>query len=851
MRRHFRGHGSFAFPSLVIVATFLCLLCGCTSSLDSLFGKTLPPDEGVQKIPGIAEKVTVKRDNMGVPFIDAASLEDLIVAMGYISACDRFAQMEGFRLVGQGRLSEMAGQAAVEMDIYLRAMGVNKAAEIILNSASADLRHFLKLYSDGVNAYLDNNPLPMMVRVTGHKPEKWEPIDSISVFLVLTLGLAQNLHEEIGILNLAQKISPEKLAWLTPIYPDEPLPFTEMKKLEGLDLTTAAADLENIFSVICRTNKLVVPAAAASNNWVVSGRLTKSGKPILANDTHLPLVMPSFWHLMKLRCPTLEGAGVALAGVPGIIAGYNGHIAAGMTMVMADNQDVFLEKLQQKDDGLYYLYKGDWIKTATRDEVIKVKGGKDVSVTVHETVHGPLMNRILAKDPRHLLVPMPTDQALGIAVSWAAFEPDRTMDVFFNIMRATSVDGILTWTASSRTIIPLNLVMADEKDIAWQVTGRFPVRKGGRGLCPSPGWTGEYDWEGFLNPSLHPVVKNPEEGFIGTANNRTVPADFTYTLSSSWYYPDRAGRIRQLIEKSGTEFTAETARAMQADTFSPFVGYIKQALLDETTLEKMKSAWSGEKDKTRAEAGLKVLREFNGFMNVDSAGAAFCGAFMSCLSKNLFADECGGTDTLAWKSLAEIFLMAYSAHHDHLSGRCQTSPFWDDVTTTVVEQRHEILARTVLDAIDLLEEKCGPEPEYWQWGKMHHYEWLTDASRLAPHMGFLDRLGMKIMSGYIDRGPFPAPGDHTTLNVSGYHPGRDFDTWLIPAMRIIVDFGSEEPMVGINSSGQSDNPASPHYDDGIFAWMKGEYQNFPFQEKNIEKQYTKTLLLTPEPCQGN
>lgn len=839
----------FLHRPVTVCGLIICVLItgmafsGCSRLLDSFFNNSLPPDKGKQTLAVISEQVTVKRDSLGIPFVEAANLEDLVTAMGYVSACDRFAQMEGFRLVGQGRLSEMVGPAALEMDTYLRAMDVNKAAEILYKSASSDLRRMLDLYSRGVNAYLDNNPLPTTVKLTGHEPEPWEAIDSISVFIVLTLGLAQNLHEEIGILNLAREISPEKLAWLTPIYPDELLPFDEMKKLAGLDLSAAAESLDHLYSTICMTNRLAVPAAAASNNWAVSGRLTRSGKPILANDTHLPLVMPSFWHMMKLRCPELEGAGVALAGVPGIIAGYNGHIAAGMTMVMADNQDVFLEQLKEKDDGLYYLYKGQWLKTTTRREIIKVKGQKDVTLTIHETVHGPLMNRILTTEPRHLLVPLPTHQSLGIAVSWAAFEPDRTMDIFFNIMRSKSVDEILTWTGSSRTIIPLNLVMADDKDIAWQVTGRFPVRKKGRGLCPSPGWTGEYDWEGFLNPSLHPVVKNPEKGYIGTANNRTVSPDFPYTLSSSWYYPDRIQRINQMIE-STDGYTAEDARRMQLDVFSPFSTVIKQALLTNTTYRQMESKWTDE-EKTKAETGLAVLRAFDGDLRVDSAGAAFCGAFLTCLSRNLFADECGGTDSLAWKSLTEIFQMSYSALHDHLTMRGQNSPFWDDVRTEPVEQRYEILAASVLDAVDMLAEKCGSTADQWAWGKLHTYKWVTDASSLSPYMGFFDRTGMKLLSGYFDRGPYPAPGDHTTLNVSGYHLGNNFKTWLIPAMRIIVDFGSDEPFVGINSSGQSDNPSSPHYDDGIRAWLNGDYQPFPFREENIKKQYTKTLVLEP------
>jgi acyl-homoserine-lactone acylase len=380
--------------------------------------------------------------------------------------------------------------------------------------------------------------------------------------------------------------------------------------------------------------------------------------------------------------------------------------------------------------------------------------------------------------------------------------------------------------------------MADKNDIAWQVTGRYPLRKKGRGLCPSPGWKGEYDWKGFLDPSLHPASKNPQKGYIGTANNRTVPIDFPYVLSSAWYYPDRAERIEQMLQ-GVKEYSVEKAKAMQLDIYSPFVEVIKAALLDEETLEEMSSTWKNSKQNQKAEKALALLRNFDGMMRVDSAGAAFCGAFLFSLSKNLFADELGGTDTQAYKSLLETYLLKYSPLHDHLNNRCKNSPFWNG-------KRSQILAQTVLDAIAILEERCGNNPEDWQWGKLHTYYWKTDSTMLSDYMDFISKTGIKFLSGYFDRGPFPAPGDHTTLNVSSYYPGKNFDVWNIPEMRIIVDFGSDEPLIGINSTGQSDNPSSPYYDDGIKAWYEGRYQNFPFKEKNVRKHYTNILTLLPE-----
>jgi acyl-homoserine-lactone acylase len=425
-----------------------------------------------------------------------------------------------------------------------------------------------------------------------------------------------------------------------------------------------------------------------------------------------------------------------------------------------------------------------------------------------------------------------------MALSWSGYEPDHTMDIFFKMMLAKSADEAAKYAREQTSILPLNLVMADKNDIDWQVTGRYPLRKKGRGLCPSPGWTGEYDWNGYLDPLLHPSSKNPEKGYIGTANNRTIPIDFPYILSSSWYYPDRAERIDQMI-KATDKYTADDAKAMQLDVYSPFVQTIKSVLSDETTLKEMTAAWKNPEKRQAAQKALEILRNFDGNMRVDSAGAAFCGAFISSLSGNLFADELGGPDSVAYKSLQETYLMGYSALHDHLTDRCKTSPFWRG-------KRSEILAKTVLDAVGILEKRCGKDPGTWQWGKLHTYYWKTESTKLADYMGFVEKESLKLLSGYFDRGPYPAPGDHTTLNVAAYHPGTDYDVWLIPEMRIIVDFGSDEPFIGINSSGQSENPASPNYDDGITAWREGKYKDFPFKEENINKLYTKTLTLLPK-----
>ncbi|GAB6096218.1 acyl-homoserine-lactone acylase QuiP [Desulfatiferula olefinivorans] len=814
--------------------------------LDSRYAGTLEPAEGEHRLAGLEKPVRVSRDNLGIPHIQAETVEDLVFASGYISAMDRLAQMIEFRLAAQGRLAEMSGKSGLELDYFLRALDIKKGALLMLDASSPELKRLLQIYCDGVNAYMDEQKrLPINIDISGYTPEAWKPVDSASVFVFLTLGLAQNLHEEIDILNMLSKVGAENMAWLIPVYPDEPLPFAEMNKLKEIDLSGSADDLKKLFAVGSRAADLAFLHTAASNNWVVSGKRTPGGASLLANDTHLPLSMPSIWNMTSLACPGYRGAGIALAGLPGIVAGFNGHVAWGMTMVMADNQDLFIEKLKTEDGALHYLYQGQWKKAAEREEIFKIKGEKPVTRIIYETVHGPLLNGLLENAPLNAIAPQPARFPFGFALSWAAFEPDATMDAFFGIARAENLDQAVA-TMKNITGIPLNMVAADKDNIAWLVTGRYPLRKNGTGLFPSPGWTGDYDWTGFLDTERFPREINPERGYCQSANHRTVPADYPHRLSSSWYYPERSERIAQMIETESV-YTLKTAQTMQTDTVSLSAEKFKRTLFDLDTLAAVNGFIDALSETRRANAreGLALLRQFDGNMTADSKAAAFFAVFSSELLKNIFLDELGPEGSDSWNAFLDTHLLSYSALPDHMTERCRKSPFWDKIQTEKTETREEILALSLADAVSFLEEELGNNRDTWTWGRLHTYRWDIEASKMADHLGFIERSGMKFLSDYFNRGPFPAPGDHNTLNVSAYHPGKDFDTWLIPAMRIIVDFSREEPMIGINSSGQSGNPASPHYDDGIHEFLDGRYQPFPLQEANVSKHYTRTLTLLP------
>jgi acyl-homoserine-lactone acylase len=453
----------------------------------------------------------------------------------------------------------------------------------------------------------------------------------------------------------------------------------------------------------------------------------------------------------------------------------------------------------------------------------------------------------MKNDPIQLFQPKPVDLPYGITLSWAVTGEDKeSADAIFGMSFAKSVDEAIP-LVKHLNAMALNIVFADKDNIAWQVTGTYPLRAKGRGLMPSPGWTGEYDWMGILDPMNLPRSKNPPAGFIGTANNRTVPRDYPHILSSSWYWPERAERIDQMASAT-YRHTVKTCKDMQLDTYSLFVPKLKDTLLTGKLAGEIIQEINGWKDEGRrekAKLALTMLKDFDGDMRTDSKGAALVGALLHCATRNIFLDELGPEDSKAWSAFLVINNESYNATCDHILIRGDESPFWDDVKTSGKETKVQILALSLADAVTILESSMGSDPKEWRWGILHTSVWETEASKMADRMGAVERVAMKALWSYFNRGPYPAPGDIFTLNVSQYTMGDNFDTWLIPEMRIIVDFSQEEPMYGVNSSGQSDNPSSPHYDDGIHAWRKGEYIRFPFREESVKAQYREALVLTP------
>ncbi len=841
--------------ALLLSAFFVMVfLHGCTI-LDYRLQRTVHGETGSVELPGLRFDAYIRRDEMGIPVVQAVDMDDLAYASGYAMASDRLAQMVSYSLLGQGRLAEMAGPPVLDIDVYVRTLDLPSAARKQFEQLPPKYHQILARFSDGVNAYLDTHMdrLPLDFKLSGYTPEAWQPIHSLYIFNVLNLGLSFNLHEEVAFLNIARVLGPQKAAWLFPVHPDEPLSFDKARVLgelwgengkgefqAGIDedlriLTDAGEQLASI---------LMPMGVAASNNWAVSPYRTAKGASVVANDTHLPLEHPPIWMLLQLKAPGYHVAGVAMPGIPAIVAGYNGDVAWGMTMVMGDSQDVFIEQIRQIDGTDHYRYKGEWHPVTTRTETFHVKGSDPVERTIASTRHGVLLNQALSSKPAHPLMPPETKSDFRLAVQTTLHEPDNSLESIYALNTATDMDAAREAIRRIR-FMNLNFIYGDADHIAWQVSGRYPVRKNGRGHLPSPGWTGEYDWAGFLPVDRHPHAMDPVPGYLYTANNRTIDPGEGPVLGSSWYAPERAERIRQLLSTDDA-YDFRAAVKMQNDRHDVMVKKLQDLFFDSPTAGEIAEAIDGWDDPRRgdqARLALDILRDFDGNMTAEASGAAIYGIFQHALTRNLFEDELGPDDGVAWQSFRSLNRGIYGPVQDHLFERPE-SPFWDNIhTPDKSETRAEIIAASLADAAAYARKKMGRNPEDWQWGKIHAYTWRTPTTKMRKHFPLFQRFGAWMISRYTDRGPYPAGGGFNTLNVAAYHRGENFDVWLIPAMRMVVDFGRDEPLFLVNSGGQSGNPASPHYDDGIPVFLSGGNRQMAYRPENIRNQYKNVFTL--------
>lgn len=833
----------------VIVIVLLVAVLAAALFLWITVRRPFPKTDGVITLDGLQAEVNVYRDEHGVPHIYAQNEEDLYFAQGFVHAQDRFWQMEFWRHVGQGRLAEIVGQDLVETDTFIRTVGWNRMAQTHLDyyeQEAPEVMAVLEAYSAGVNAYLaqqgDNISLNRTVLGLVQDPweiEPWEPLDTISWGVVMAWDLGGNWSNELTRARLIQELGAATTETLLPEYPYDTRPVIarEEQLLQSApDDDEASSDDENRSpddgedsedsdargDVVdwSRVNTTVAgeppvvslvrgTLATGSNSWVVSGAHTATGMPLLANDPHLGIQMPSIWYEVGLHAPDHDVVGFSFAGVPGVIIGHNAHIAWSMTNVGPDVQDLYVEKINPSDP-LQYEFEGEWVDMEVIEEVIHVNGGEDVLLQVRQTRHGPIINDVI------------DDQSDLLALRWTVQEANPIFKAIIGFNNAQDYEAFRE-AARYFQAPAQNLVYADtEGNIAYQMPGRIPIRTAGDGLTPAPGWTGEYEWEGEIPFEELPAMLNPDEGYIVTANNAVVEAGYPYLISHYWAAGDRAQRIVEMIEEAIArgDVSADDFAQMHMDA---------RSLLAESYVPLFQGLSS---DDARVQAAIERMRGWDLQSRPGSVPAALFELFSMHLAQAALADELGDAadDYLGNSGGTQRSFL-------HMLAQQEEASWWDNVNTDAEESREDILLQALEETVGWFEDNVGDDMESWTWGEIHTATFVSDP---------LGQSGIGLIEGIVNRGPFAVGGSTSAVNANSWSWDDPAAVGGHPSMRMILDADSWDDSLAIHPTGQSGHPFHKHYDDFIEMWLNGQYHPQWFSREAVEEAAVDELVLRPE-----
>ena len=587
--------------------------------------RATPQVSGSVLLPGASMPVEVLRDTDGVPHIRAATEADAMFGLGVVHAQDRLWQMEFQRRLGRGRLAEILGPDALRTDRFFRVLDLDQIVTDNWPHLDAATRTLADAYLAGVNAWiaqLVSGTLPIEFALIGISPEPFTREDLGVWSKVMALGLSTNWRDELLRARIVGRLGEDAAAVLMPAYtaggpiivPEGIGPTAAAQKALSASRTAAPLVSDGTLAALMRAAPDAASGIAASNNWVLHGTRTASGKPVLANDPHLGTRIPSVWYLAHVSGGKLDAIGATLPGLPGIIIGHNQRVAWGETNVMTDVQDVFVERVNARQEA---LYRGVWEPMRVRRESIKVKGAPDEVLVVRSTRHGPLVSDIL---------PGSTD---ALALRWSALDAaDRTLDAFLRLNLAGNWEEFTA--ALSHLHAPMqNFVYADvDGNIGYFAPGAIPIRPRANGTLPVPGWTGEDDWAGYVPLDQVPRAFNPGRGFVVTANNQALPDDYPHIISTNYEPGYRAARIIAMVEERSRTTVEDTAR-MQADVLSAQVAVLRPWLL------------RGESHGDRAADAKARLAQWDGAVRADSAAAALFEAWKGAAVRRIFADELG------------------------------------------------------------------------------------------------------------------------------------------------------------------------------------------------------------------
>lgn len=756
--------------------------------------------DGTVAVAGPEAEVEILRDDWGIPHILATTPEDAYFGLGFAHAQDRLFQMEQQRRLAQGRLSELLGASTREFDRFIRTLGLYRAAEESVAALDPATLKALEAYAAGVNAYMASHSgalAPEFALLLADAPEPWRPADSVAWLKVMALHLSGNWRQEALRARLVALLGEEKAATFFPAHPADATSIVDAARFPPGEWPQTLLDL-------------LPQSGNGSNNWVVDGRHTSSGLPILANDPHLGFSMPAVWYLAHLEAPGLSVAGATLPGIPTIVSGTNGRIAWGITNTGPDTQDLFIERPDPDDPARYLTPEGS-APFIRREETIGVRWGEDLTFTVEETRHGPVISGI-----REEADTLGEEDGDVIALAWTMLSgSDRTMDAGLALHTA---EGWSDFMAAARHYDgpQQNIVYADRRgNIGLIAPALIPIRAGGQGMVPTRGWTGEGDWTGFIPFEALPRLRNPASGVIATANDRLVGDDYPWFLSNDWEPGYRGGRIRDLLA-ARDDHDIESFRVIQNDTFSLFaVDLLPMALAAEPQSD------SGRSLKAR-------LAGWDGTMAPDFIAPTVFQAWYRELTRAIYADETGEVFRDAWW-FRTIFVKSVLA--GEAGGWC------DDVTThDHVETCEELAGESFDRAAAFLEVRYGADPQAWRWGKVHAIHLNHRLFGMIPGIAALTGLEMEIGGGRF------------TVATTGYvynDDNRVFESVHGPVLRTIIAMGQADGARFVILPGQSGNPFSPFWDNMAARWLANDPIPIPLGREGIAAAHR--LLLEPAP----
>ncbi|MES2767300.1 MAG: penicillin acylase family protein [Bacteroidota bacterium] len=814
----------------------------------SMATRSHPEEAGTFELPLLKDSVQVYRDEFSIPHIIANSEADAFFSLGYTHAQDRLWQMDMARRAGRGKLSEVIGSETVAMDKFFRALDITKTAHNNLLKSSKQSKSILTAYTNGVNAYIHSHQsaLSFEFDALGYKPADWKPEDC------LVIGRMMAFEQSLGFWNdpifgrIAEKIGQERATQLVAGYPSyaptvmemsttpppKPKADTIAKPLDSLkkdSLKTTAEILQDFHNVLkdVRTHLGIEGSAIGSNSWVMKKTAFKTTGAVLANDPHLTLSMPARWYQAHLTCPTMNVTGLTVPGIPLFIAGRNNSIAWGITNMMADDVDFFIEKLDSAKKTMYVNADGKNTKFTYQRDTILVKNGEAVYFDLRRTAHSAVLSDVHLLRRPDISFKRNGDTASSyylnkylLTFNWTGNTFSDELSALYKINKAKSweefTEGTNAWGSPA-----LNFTYADTKgNIGVAPAGLIPKRSNTNPNFPNIGWTHENDWQGFITGASLPKVYNPSRRYVASANNqiaRSLPAFIT----NLWEPPSRAERIEEMLLQAN-DYTVRDAQLMQMDVTSPFARHMMEVVMP--VLQRNKSSFKGVQYKS-----YELLSQWQNVMTGQDVEPAIFNTFMSRLLENTFQDELGES------IYREYVLIANIPTRKILELMPDSTNIWfDDVRSkATTETRNMIILKSFLESVQVLSKQFDSEKTWeWKFGDIHT---LT-----VPHI-FSENAFLKPA---VTVGPFPTNGSNTTINTAEWKLYAPYKQVVGASMRFIADM-QDSVVYSVLPGGASGQPLSAHYSDQMQLWLNGGYVAIRVSKTAPEK-YSSHIVLKPK-----